>query len=405
MPQPDLYRLRFLFSNQQITLNELKQETQHVLQKYITHIIFSINPDDNGFLVLEIEGNLDIVDACHDKINDKLLNKRQLKFIRQLDEAGDEIRRQAYPILAEIEQRFRAFISQALVEVLGFDWWSSFAPPEIRKSVESVREKHQSNDLSLDPLEFTQFDDLIKIITAKVSGWSEDKQLSVKDVLEIISGCNSVSEITTKLTRKIEKVHFWDIFSNFFYSEESWKEFQKSLNVVIKQRHKVMHHRPIRLGVLKLLNDKKAEILAMLDSTKTKLSENEILETKEEVKEYFEHSDSPLIKELNKTLTKPESEIFKSVLEPRTNTSEMFKSLVEPRLNTSEIFNPLSEALKSMLEPRTNTSEMFKSLMGPRLDTSEMLKSLVEPRLNTSEMLKSLMGPRLNTSKGLPKYL
>lgn len=349
MYQHNLYCLRLLFSNEQIGLKELQEKTESVLQKYIAYISLSITCNDKGSFVLEIHGTLDIVDACHDLINQKLLNKHQLKCIRLLDEAGDEIRRQAYPILAEIEQNFRAFISQALAEVSGFDWWSSFAPPEIRRNVESVRGKHQTNDISLDPLEFTQFDDLIKIITAEVSEWSEDQPLSVNNFLELLSDCDSVTEIKTKLLGKIKKFSFWDIFSNFFTDQETWEQVKKSIKVVINERHKVMHHRPIRLGVINLLIAKKEEILAMLNTTKVKLTEDELLETKEEVKEYFEHSNSRLLTEINETLTKVNSEMLKSLVEPIVQTSEMFKSLMGPTVQTSKMF-------KSLVEPRIKTS-------------------------------------------------
>ncbi len=121
----------------------------------------------------------------------------------------------------------------------------------------------------------------------------------------------------------------------------------------------------------------------MLNTTKVKLTEDELLETKEEVKEYFEHSNSRLLTEINETLTKVNSEMLKSLMRPTVQTSEMFKSLMRPTVQTSE---------------------MFKSLMGPTVQTSEMFKSLMGPTVQTSEMLKSLMGPRIKTSGGLPKY-
>ncbi|MBW4449853.1 MAG: hypothetical protein KME38_24195 [Spirirestis rafaelensis WJT71-NPBG6] len=280
-----LYSLQFLFDGTQISLEELNQKTKGTLNQHLQDIEIKIEPVHSSFLLLTIKGSLEVVDVSHDLIDKSLINISKLRFKRILDEAGDEIRLRAYPILAEIEQHFRVFISQSLTEVCGFDWWDNLAPADIRSKVLSICDKHQEDGTSLDPLECTQFDDLIAIITAEVSEWSEDKSFSVNDFMELLSNCDSISELKNSLKEKMKKFSFWNIFSRFFEDIKEWERTKKSMNFVINVRHKVMHHRPIRLGVIQALLNKKIEILALLDSAKSELSEQELAKAQEDVKD------------------------------------------------------------------------------------------------------------------------
>ncbi len=101
-----LYTLKLLFDNSQVSLEELKQKTEEVLQKFLPNIDLSVNAIYSTSLQLIIKGELKIIDNCHDEINKNLIEESQLKCNRLLDEVGDEIRQQAYPILSAIEQRF-----------------------------------------------------------------------------------------------------------------------------------------------------------------------------------------------------------------------------------------------------------------------------------------------------------
>ena len=283
-----LYSLEFLFDATQLNLAELKDEVEKALQNYLTDINLKVEQADSGALRVLIAGPLKVIDACHNKINEILLNQFHLNFVRLLDEAGDEIRQRAYPILAEIEQRFRVFVSQALVEVCGFDWWETLAPANMQSKVQPILDKQQKSGTALDPLEGTQFDDLVTLINAKVSKWSNDKLLSVSELLELLSNCGSIDEFRDRLEEKVKEFSYWDVFARYFQDDKQWKDLQKYINFVINERHKVMHHRPIRLGVIKALSDKKEEIFSLLDSTKHELSEQERTEAQQDIREIRE---------------------------------------------------------------------------------------------------------------------
>jgi hypothetical protein len=282
------YSLKLLFDNTQISKEELEQKAKDVLQNFLPNIHLSVDAMYSTSLQLTLEGELEIIDTCHDKVNKVLITPSQLKTKRLLDEVGDEIRQQAYPILAAIEQRFRVFVSQALTEVSGFDWWYTTAPADLRSKVQPIQEKHQEDGTPLDPLECTQFDDLIKIITAETSEWSESRILSVSDFRELLSNCASVAEVRDKLIEKTKKVAFWDVFARYFQDKKEWDKIKRLINFVINERHKVMHHRPIRLGVIKALLAKKEEIFALLDMAKPELSEKERIEAKQDIQDVWE---------------------------------------------------------------------------------------------------------------------
>jgi hypothetical protein len=280
-----LYSLEILFDATQVNLEELKDQAKKALQNYLTDINLKVEPTHPGYLQLTIKGTLEVIDACHNKINEILLNQSQLNFVRLLDEAGDEIRQRAYPILAEIEQRFRVFVSQTLVEVCGFDWWQTLAPTNMRSKVQPILDKQQKSGTAIAPLEGTQFDDLVTIINAKVSKWSNDKLLSVSELLEVLSNCRSIDEFRNRIEEKVKEFSYWDVFARYFQDEKQWKELQKHINFVINERHKVMHHRPIRLGVIEALLRKKREIFTLLDSTKPELSEQERTEARQDLED------------------------------------------------------------------------------------------------------------------------
>ncbi|MBD2745028.1 hypothetical protein [Coleofasciculus sp. FACHB-1120] len=255
-----------MFDNSQVSLEELKQKIEELLQEFLPIIHLSVNAIYSTSLQVIIKGELKIIDNCHNEINKKIIGKSKLKCQRLLDEVGDEIRQQAYPILSAIEQRFRVFVSQALIEVSGFDWWHTTAPAKLQSKVQPIHEKHQEDGTPLDPLECTQFDDLIEIITAETSEWSESRQLTVSELTELLLDCESVAEVRTKLINKTKKVVLWDVFAQYFEDKNQWEKIKKSIKFVMNERHKVMHHRPIRFGVLKALQAKKEEIWVVLNS-------------------------------------------------------------------------------------------------------------------------------------------
>lgn len=282
------YLLKLLFDGTQVSQEELQEKAKDALQNVYPNIPL-VDKLHSTTLQLTLKGELEIIDKCHAKLNKVLIKEHQLKCKRLLDEAGDEIRRQAYPIISDIEQRFRVFINQALIEVAGFDWWDTKTSAELRSKVQPIYDKHQEDGTPLDPLECTQFDDLINIINSEASEWSESSNLKVSDFIELLSDCESITELKDKVIQKTKKFAFWDIFARYFQNKEEWEKIKKYIRFVINERHKVMHHRPIRFGVIDALRKKKEEIFALLDAAKPELSNQERSEAQQDIQDSLEN--------------------------------------------------------------------------------------------------------------------
>ena len=353
------YSLKLLFDNTQISKEELEQKVKDVLQEFLTNIHLSVEAMYSTSLQLTLEGELEIIDACHDKVNKVLIRQSQLKTKRLLDEVGDEIRQQAYPILAAIEQRFRVFVSQALTEVSGFDWWHTTAPADLRSKVQPIQEKHQEDGTPLDPLECTQFDDLIKIITAETSEWSESKPLSVSDLLELFSDCASVAEVRNKLIDKTNKFSFWDVFARYFQDKKEWNKIKKIINFVINERHKVMHHRPIRLGVIKALLTKKEEIFALLDAAKPELSEKERIKAKQDIQEAWDR----------RTILQEYIQDWQKLIEQATQPPKDWQKLMEQAAQPAKDWQKLVE---QAAQPAKDWQKLIEQAAQPPVDLTKL---------------------------------
>ena len=273
----EVFALKILFDREQISREKLEQQAKDVCREYLTDIILEVGNTIRGDLLLHITGSLEHVDACHREITSTLIGKLKRHHFRLIDEAGDEIRKQAYVILAEIEQGLRAFVNQSIVEVLGFEWWTSLGEVQIPGIDTSDKRKAKLYETH-HPLELVQFDDLVRTMRTQVVQWEVDRTLSSADLLELLTESKTTEEIRTKLERKLERFSLWDdVFAHYFEDTQEWSDFRKELDWIISVRHKVMHHRPVHYGELKTLHKKKNELSTLLAS-KSPLSEQELME-------------------------------------------------------------------------------------------------------------------------------
>ena len=180
------------------------------------------------------------IDNCHEKLD----FERDWAFISK-DELGNFLRESAYPILSDIETTLRNFINIAMIEVCGFDWWNSFIPENIRSKVFEVENKAGKPSVKHHhSIEFTFFEDLIKIVTAEFQTWPDSRVITVFDIVELYSKANSLEDVRKELENRRKIVSIWDnVFSNYFDDKESWIQLKKRIEKnVISTRNKVMHH-------------------------------------------------------------------------------------------------------------------------------------------------------------------
>jgi hypothetical protein len=133
MTKDHLYTLETHIDSRYITKQSLIENIRSFLRDYLNKIAWEVD-SYKLYHQLTIIGDIKSIDCCHNLIQ-QIINNKELDYYHVMDEVGDEIRKTAYPILAEIEQSFRAFINKVLVEVLGFDWWEKYTLKEIPEKV------------------------------------------------------------------------------------------------------------------------------------------------------------------------------------------------------------------------------------------------------------------------------
>jgi hypothetical protein len=255
----------------------LENYVKQALKKFAEDISFEVKDGDGTYLVLSISATSKIIDACHDKLN----VERNWAF-RSKDELGDFIRKSAYPILSDIEITVRNFINQIMSDVLGFNWWSLFAPEDIRKKVEMIESKSGKFNIEFQhQIEFTLFDDLLKIITEKYQAWPDNHIVTTSELVDLLSNSTTIEEVLAKLESKRKVMSFWDdVFSNYFDDKKTWTQIRNKIeDSVIPIRNKVMHHRLIREHELRKLKEIRREIIDVIGSAKSQLSNYELKET------------------------------------------------------------------------------------------------------------------------------
>jgi len=139
--------------------------------------------------------------------------------------------------------------------------------------------------MSLSPLECCQFDDLVDLITREYSYWESGKTLSIAELLGILGWCSSINELRAALEEKTQKVSLWDqVFARRFSHRDDWDSIKKDVGFVVRMRHSVMHHRPVRLAAIQALKDKERELSKALSTVDLKVSDEDRSDAQEGAK-------------------------------------------------------------------------------------------------------------------------
>lgn len=296
MNDEEKYVLKYWISKKEFNKKEFSAHLDSALGKILTKLDCDIYLNQE-YLVLEIVGNERNIDACYDKLN---LNRNWAYRVQ--DDLGEALRLKSYRILADLELSFREFINRAMIEVGGFNWWNSLIPDNIKERVNQVEQKTDDNQLdSQHALEFTHFDDLIKIITVDFQELSDEENISIEKLSEIISKCSTFEEFKNELNERREVISIWEnVFSKYFEDKEEWLDLRKKIKTdVIGTRHKVMHHRMVRLHEVRKLKECSEEVQRVIKLAKRGLSRKELQEARENLQRIAE----TFQKSFNKVIT------------------------------------------------------------------------------------------------------
>jgi hypothetical protein len=397
------YSLELLIDGTHISCDALKKSVAKALRRHVSTVHWELTPTTSQHFKLFIGGSLQDVDACHERLNQDFID--QHSCIRLRDEAGDEIRQQAYPILAHIEQQLRVFINRAMIEVNGFDWWNSMTPfltdQGIRNGVQQIEERIGKTASALHhPLELTLFEDLIRIVTGSVQYWPTGKLLSADDLLGILSDCSSLEDLQKKLAEKTRKVSLWDeVFARYFDDVDKWKELTKTFtNSVIDVRNKVMHHRPMHLWELRKLQEIRQSLDALLASAAAELPEEKRAEARQVSEEW-----SRALAELIRSSLPTAGNIVAPFLKQQANLSQM-ASFILGEATALPTLPVVSDIMGLSLKQQADVSQMVSSILGDAtaLFTLPAVSDIMGPFLKQQEELLSAFRRQISASDVYP---
>lgn len=276
-------QLVVLFDSQQIDIGDLSRLVESDLPTSVHH---KIGLSVGGYWELTLIGPLEEIDSTHSKLM-RIFQDKDWGVFRLKDTAGDKIRRQAYAQLSGIEQDLRAFINQGLTNVFGFAWWNSLGSIEIPGIQDATHRK------SHHPLELMTIDELIKFVTFENSAWHLDTAIQVKDIAAILDASTDFTEFKTAISSKYQKVSLWSLVFEKYLGENApkWLTIRdKDLKFIIDLRNKVMHHRPVFCSELKVLEEKRNNLLQLLAAAPVQLSPEEkknVISHEKEIRDIF----------------------------------------------------------------------------------------------------------------------
>jgi hypothetical protein len=374
------YTLEYWIESTQFSKEELENHVTRALDKFLGDIDFEIKDHKDNYLILRIDSTENYIDACHDKLE----FEREWAF-RAKDELGDLLRSNTFPVLAEIELCLRNFINQAMIDVLGFDWWNSFISENIREKVREIETRTGKHQVKLHhPIELTFFEDLIKIVTAKFQSWPDGRVITASDLSELLAACHSIEDIQREIDNRRKVVSFWDdVFSNYFDDKEAWTELKKNIEKqVIPIRNKVMHHRLMRRYELQQLEERRDEVNQVISLAKTELSETESSKALQNIKIALDSLRPQIDPEILKSLQKPliDPELFKKPLIDPQIFESIRKSFIGPEIIKSLQRPLIDPKLLEILQKPLIDPEILKALQKPLIDP-EIFKSLI-PRID-----------------------
>jgi hypothetical protein len=264
-----------------------------------------------GFLLKVVSSDFERIEQFRLPFLIHLRNRLAFSHIRILtDDISTEISNKAYPLINELENLLRRYISKFFTQKIGLDWWTKAVPDRVidktklRQENENVFSKLVETDLTL-----IDFDDLGEIIYKHKLGFNRPENL-----IENLFKIETVEELN-KLKSDLDSN-----YNRFFKQNFKDLDFDKKWKQLFKIRNKVAHNNLFVIddlnNTLSLHNDLKTIILnaeEKIDDFKFSLEEQvAIREIISETKSYAEKIESPKI--LGK-IDLPEPTIEESVFE------------------------------------------------------------------------------------------
>jgi hypothetical protein len=188
----------------------------------------------------------------------------------------------------------------------------------------------------------------------------------------------------------------------YFDDRKQWDDdLKKELeNFVINVRNKVMHHRPIRFCVIKKLDEIKEELIKVFDSAKSELSEEEIIEAKQEIQEMESTLENirkmmtihpSATENIRKMMTVQPStaENIRKMMTVQPSTAENIRKMMTIQPSTAENIRKMMTIQPSAMENLRNMIYQPKKSIYPWIETEEFFEDEIESDLLDEEIEKN----------------
>lgn len=186
-----------------------------------------------GFLIKITSENFEKLEKFRHLFVIHLRKRLAFEHIRILtDDISTEISNKAYPLINELENLLRRYISKFFTQKIGLDWWEKAVPDKViaktkmRTGNESVFSNIVQTDLTL-----IDFDDLGEIIYKHKLGFNRPQNLA-----ESLVSINTIEELE-KLKADLDSN-----YNRFFKQNFKDKDFDKKWKQLFKVRNKVAHN-------------------------------------------------------------------------------------------------------------------------------------------------------------------
>lgn len=409
-----VYKLVFLIECVPEALTNLEAKIREVLAKELSGLSLKVEPDGGSAVRVLIEGEQKWVDSAHGKLLAELCPHYESVWL--IDDLGETLRVDAFRILARIEPRLRTFINEAMTKALGFGWWEKLADEGMKARVATVESKNRDFEGQHHPTEFTEFEHLVKIVTGELSHWRADQTLTAGDLAQLFLEHSDFESTKIELAKRMKPESLWDtVFAKLFADQEAWLAAKKDLtNVIIPIRHKVSHHRFIRLFELRQLEEAVTRVLTVLDEPTRKLKPDERRQLREQAESLIDRArnaaeSAEVMQNLAGTATylTGMQEIMSKFAAPSPylkGIEEMGKSIARP----SAYLKEMQEMINNFTAPSAYlkaVDEMGKSIVGSAAHIKRM-QEMINKLPTPSPYLKAIQEfDNLHTSpfaKGFP---
>jgi hypothetical protein len=193
-----------------------------------------------------------------------LRNRLSFEHIRILtDDISTEISNKAYPLINELENLLRRYISKFFTQKIGLDWWEKAVPDKVieKTKMRTGNENVFSNIVQTD-LTLIDFDDLGEIIYKHKLGFNRPQNLA-----------DSLVSITTLEELEKLKADLDSNYNRFFKQNFKDKNFDKKWKQLFKVRNKVAHNNLFVLEDLESTIALHKELKEIILSAESKIDE------------------------------------------------------------------------------------------------------------------------------------